>query len=167
MRTSDFDYDLPESYIAQRPVEPRDSARLLVVDRKTGALTHRIFREVGEYFCPGDLLIANESRVIPARLFARKVPSGGKVELLLLARRDARTWESLVRGRKTPAGTRLALSERDSADSQPVVEGEVIAWTESGGRLIRWERPIDDLLDRLGIIPLPPYVHVPLADPER
>jgi S-adenosylmethionine:tRNA ribosyltransferase-isomerase len=167
VRTSDFCYDLPESYIAQQPVEPRDSSRLLILDRKSGALTHRIFREVGEYLCPGDLLIANESRVIPARLFAHKVPSGGKVELLLLARRDERTWESLVRGRKTPAGTWLALSERDDTDSSPVVKGEVVAWTESGERLIRWERPIDDLLDRLGIIPLPPYVHVPLADPER
>jgi S-adenosylmethionine:tRNA ribosyltransferase-isomerase len=167
VKTSDFDYDLPESYIAQQPIEPRDSSRLLVVDRETGALTHRVFRDIIEYLCPGDLLIANESRVIPARLFARKAPSGGKVELLLLARRDERTWESLVKGRKTPVGTRLVLFETREEAESPVVEGEIIAWTESGGRLIRWQRPIDDLLDRLGIVPLPPYVHVPLADPER
>jgi len=167
VKTSDFDYDLPESYIAQQPIEPRDSSRLLVVDRKTGALTHRVFRDILEYLSPGDLLIANESRVIPARLFARKAPSGGKVELLLLARRDERTWESLVKGRKTPVGTRLALYETRDGTESPVVEGEIVAWTESGGRLIRWQRPIDDLLDRLGIVPLPPYVHVPLADPER
>jgi S-adenosylmethionine:tRNA ribosyltransferase-isomerase len=167
VKTSDFEYDLPESYIAQQPVEPRDSSRLLIIDRKTGTLTHRVFREIGEYLRPGDLLVANESRVIPARLFARKVPSGGKVELLLLARRDERTWESLVKGRKTPVGTRLALFETKGKEALPVVEGEITAWTESGVRLIRWERPIDDLLDRLGAIPLPPYVHVPLADPER
>ena len=167
MKTSDFEYDLPESYIAQQPVEPRDSSRLLIIDRETGTLTHRVFREIGEYLRPGDLLVANESRVIPARLFARKVPSGGKVEVLLLARRDERTWESLVKGRKTPVGTRLALFETKGKGAFPVVEGEIAAWTQSGGRLIRWERPIDDLLDRLGVIPLPPYVHVPLADPER
>jgi S-adenosylmethionine:tRNA ribosyltransferase-isomerase len=165
VKTSEFDYDLPQSYVAQRPVEPRDSSRLLVVDRKTGALTHRIFREIGEYLSPGDLLVANESRVIPARLFAHKVPSGGKVELLLLKRQDEQTWESLVKGRKTPVGTRLALSTAE--DLAPVVEGKVVAWTESGGRLIRWDRPIDALLDELGIVPLPPYIHVPLADPER
>ena len=109
MKTSDFDYDLPESYIAQKPVEPRDSARLLVVDRAADTLTHRTFHDIGEYLRPGDLLVANESRVIPARLWARKVPSGGKVELLLLSRQDAQTWEALVKGRKTPVGTRLAL----------------------------------------------------------
>ena len=167
MKTADFDYELPESYIAQQPVEPRDASRLLVVDRKTGTYTHRIFRDIGEYLQPGDLLVANESRVIPARLQARKVPTGGKVELLLLARRDERTWEALVRGRKTPVGTQLGLVPPGDGDASPVVEGEVIAWTESGGRLIEWERPIDDLLDELGIVPLPPYIHAPLADAER
>ncbi len=165
MKTADYDYDLPESYIAQEPVEPRDSSRLLVVDRATGALSHRIFRDISEYLRPGDLLIANESRVIPARLFALKVPTGGRVELLLLARHDAHTWESLVRGRKTSVGTRLAL--RRPGQEIPAAEGEVVAWTESGGRLIRWDRPIDDLLDELGAVPLPPYIHAPIPDPER
>jgi len=165
VRTADFDYHLPESYIAQRPVEPRDSSRLLVVDRATGSLTHRTFRDIGEYLRSGDLLVANESRVIPARLFARKLPDGGKVELLLLTRQEEHTWESLVKGRKTPVGTRLALYRE--GEKTPAVEGEIVAWTDSGGRLIRWDRDIDGLLDELGIVPLPPYIRAPIADLER
>jgi len=167
VKTADFDYDLPESYIAQQPIEPRDASRLLVIDRATGTFAHRTFRDIGDYLRPGDLLVANESRVIPARLQARKLPTGGKVELLLLARRDDQTWEALVRGRKTPVGARLGLVPPDTEDALPLVAGDVIAWTESGGRLIRWEQPIDELLDDLGIVPLPPYIHAPLADPER
>ncbi len=167
MKTADFDYDLPASYIAQQPIEPRDASRLLVVDRKAGTFAHRVFRDIIDYLRPGDLLVANESRVIPARLHARKVPTGGRVELLLLARHGDTTWEALVGGRKTPVGTRLGLVPPDEEDASPLVEGKVIAWTESGGRLVCWERPIDDLLDELGIVPLPPYIHAPLADPER
>lgn len=173
MKTADFDYELPESYIAQRPAEPRDSARLMVVERATGAIEHRIFREIGEYLRAGDLLVANESRVIPARLFARKVPDGdggrigGRVELLLLSRQDELTWEALVRGRKTPVGTRLAVYRPGREDDPPALLGEVVSWTEAGGRLIRWERPIEPLLDELGVVPLPPYIHAPLHDPER
>jgi len=137
----------------------------MIVDRATGSLEHRIFGDIGAYLRPGDMLVANESRVIPARLFARKVPTGGKVELLLLARRDDVTWEVLVKGRKTAVGTRLALYRPGSPD--PALHGEVIAWTESGGRLVRWQCPIEPLLDELGIVPLPPYIHTPLADPER
>jgi len=171
MKTSDFDYDLPESYIAQTPVEPRDSARLLVVDRTAGTLAHRTFRDIGEYLRPGDLLVANESRVIPARLWARKVPTGGQVELLLLSRHDKQTWETLVKGRKTPVGTRLTLHrpepESPALPELPALEGQVIAWTESGGRLIRFESDIEPLLDALGTVPLPPYIKSPIADPER
>jgi S-adenosylmethionine:tRNA ribosyltransferase-isomerase len=167
MRTSDFDYDLPPTYIAQKPVEPRDSARLLVVHRATSDLEHRIFRDIGDYLRPGDLLVANESRVIPARLHARKVPSGGQVELLLLSRQDERTWTTLVKGRKTPVGTRLALYRPDADDDSPALEGEIIAWTESGGRSIRWERPVEPFLQEMGTVPLPPYIRVPIADPER
>ncbi|MBN1581292.1 MAG: tRNA preQ1(34) S-adenosylmethionine ribosyltransferase-isomerase QueA [Anaerolineae bacterium] len=166
MKTSEFDYDLPESFIAQTPIEPRDSSRLMVVNRRKGTITHRIFRDIGDYVQPGDLLIANQSRVIPARLFARKVPGGGKVELLLLARRDALTWESLVKGRKTPVGTELVLTDPQQK-GRPVAQGKILAWTESGGRLIRWDHPIDPYLEDLGIVPLPPYIHTPLADPER
>ncbi len=164
VKTAEFDYELPESYIAQRPAEPRDSARLMVVERATGTIAHRIFREIGEYLRPGDLLVANESRVIPARLWAHKIPSGGRVELLLLSRHDQLTWETLVRGRKTPVGTRLAIYQQDGT---PALSGEIIAWTEAGGRLIRWERPIEPLLDELGVVPLPPYIRTPLHDPER
>ena len=180
MQTSDFDYDLPSSYIAQKPVEPRDSARLLVVHRATGKLEHRVFCDIGAYLRPGDLLIANESRVLPARLHARKVPSGGQVELLLLSRQDERTWEALVKGRRTPVGTRLALrrpGQPDASSGEPdeasgeegpaAIEGEIVAWTDSGGRLIRWNRAVEPFLDELGTVPLPPYIHAPIADPER
>ncbi len=166
MKTSDFDYHLPESLIAQTPVEPRSVARLLVLDRHTGRIEHRIFGEIGDYLQPGDLLIANSSRVIPARLPARKWPSGGKVELLLLSRRDELTWEALVQGRKTPVGTRLALWPAGQG-TQPALIGEVLSITLAGGRLVRWERPIEPLLDQIGQMPLPPYIHTPLADPER
>jgi S-adenosylmethionine:tRNA ribosyltransferase-isomerase len=167
VKTSDFDYDLPPSYIAQNPAEPRDSARLLVLDRATGELEHRVFRDIGAYLRPGDLLVANETRVIPARLQARKSPSGGYVELLLLSRKDERTWEALVRGRKTPVGTRLALERPGRKAEPPPVEGQVVAWTASGGRLIRWDKPVEPFLDELGTVPLPPYVRAPIADPER
>jgi S-adenosylmethionine:tRNA ribosyltransferase-isomerase len=167
VKTSDFDYHLPTSYIAQAAAEPRDSARLLVVDRATGALTHRIFRDIGAYLRPGDLLVANESRVIPARLQALKIPSGGKVELLLLARQDDLTWEALVKGRRTPVGTRLALHVPGKAGDAPAIEGQIVAWTKSGGRLIRWDTPVEPHLDALGTVPLPPYIRAPIADPER
>lgn len=162
MKTTDFDYELPPELIAQTPIEPRDASRLLVVDRASGRLTHRIFRDIGEYLHPGDLLVANESRVIPARLRARKVPTGGKVELLLLAKRDERTWEALVKGRKVLPGYRLAIGR-----GKRRVEGEVLEITASGGRLIAFDQPIEPLLDRLGIIPLPPYIHTPLTNTER
>src|SRR5512135_3170172 len=105
IRTSDFDYVLPESFIAQTPLEPRDSSRLLVLHRDSGAVEHRIFREIGEYLRPADLLVLNQTRVIPARLFARK-PTGGRVEVLLLRRLDALTWEALVGGKGMSAGKR-------------------------------------------------------------
>src|SRR5512138_3844960 len=108
MQTSDFDYHLPESSIAQTPAEPRDSSRLLVLHRDTGQLDHRVFRDVGDYLRPGDLLVLNQTRVIPARIYARK-PTGGHVELLLLRRRDALTWETLVGGKGVRTGTKLRL----------------------------------------------------------
>src|SRR5512133_2620623 len=103
MQTSDFNYDLPESSIAQSPVEPRDSSRLLVLHRNTGELDHRSFREVGDYLRAGDLLVLNKTRVIPARIYARK-ETGGRVELLLLRRRDELTWEGLVGGKGLRVG---------------------------------------------------------------
>lgn len=169
MKTSDFVYELPQELIAQTPVEPRDASRLLVLDRRTGEIAHRRFREIGEYLRPGDLLVANESRVIPARLFGRKIPSGGKVELLLLTRRDERSWEALVRGRRVRPGDRIGLPDR--GEPAPMeryrVFGEVLQDTPSGGRLIRFTQPLEPLLDELGVVPLPPYIHQPLADAER
>jgi len=162
--TKEFDYNLPPELIAQRAIEPRDASRLLVVDRATGHLEHRRFRDIENYLRPGDLLVANESRVIPARLCARKVPSGGKVELLLLAKRDATRWEALVKGRRALPGQRLEIV---SAAGEPVVEGEVEDTTPSGGRLVRFEEPIEAHLQDSGIVPLPPYIHEPLADVER
>jgi len=162
LRTREFDYELPPELIAQTPVEPRDASRLMVVHRDTGRIEHRIFRDIGEYLRPGDLLVCNQSRVIPARLFARKVPTGGKVELLLLSKRGDATWEVLVKGRKVRPGQRLAVGEGERR-----VEAEVLEVTLAGGRLLHFQRPIEPLLDELGVIPLPPYIHQPLRDAER
>ncbi|MCR4406260.1 MAG: tRNA preQ1(34) S-adenosylmethionine ribosyltransferase-isomerase QueA [Anaerolineae bacterium] len=162
MKTSDFDYTLPPELIAQTPIEPRDASRLLVLDRASGQLTHSFFRDIGTYLRPGDLLVANESRVIPARLQARKIPTGGKIELLLVAKRDERTWETLVKGRKLVPGHELAIGHDEDQ-----VTGRVLEITKAGGRLINFEQPIEPLLDKLGVIPLPPYIHTPLADAER
>ena len=169
MRTADFRYDLPERLIAQHPVEPRDSSRLLVVDRATGQLAHRRFRNIGDCLRPGDLLVANESRVIPARVYGRKVPSGGKVELLLLSRRNDTHWEALVKGRRVAPGDHIGLPDRGqpAPPEDYAIIGEAVEETPSGGRLLRFPRPIDGLLDQLGMVPLPPYIHEPLDDPER
>ncbi len=166
MKTGDFDYDLPPERIAQTPVEPRDASRLMVVHRQTGRIEHRIFRDIGDYLRPGDLLVLNQTRVIPARLFGRKAATGGKVELLLLNRRDAQSWEALVRGKGLRPGVQIEIR---SAGPQPAitVRAEILAGTESGSRLVRFERPIEPLLDQLGVMPLPPYIHEPLRDPER
>lgn len=177
MRTSEFDYHLPPDRIAQTPIEPRDAARLLVVHRDSGQIEHRTFRDIVEYLQPADLLIANDSRVIPARLFARKVPTGGRVELLLLRRRRERTWEALVKGRKIVPGVKLALLPSHLANqpssqlfpaqgAKPIV-GEVLEITPGGGRLIEFDQPITPHLEALGETPLPPYIHEPLADSER
>jgi S-adenosylmethionine:tRNA ribosyltransferase-isomerase len=168
MRTSDFDYELPPELIAQAPVEPRDASRLLVMHRDTGRLEHRVFRDLVEYLRPGDLLIANDSRVIPARLFARKRPTGGRVELLLLNRRDERTWEVLVGGKRVRPGTQLELVDAASwlPETSPVT-AEVVADLDGPRRLVRFDRAIEPLLPELGETPLPPYVHQALADPER
>jgi len=175
MKTSDFDYKLPPERIAQSPVEPRDASRLMVVHRDSGTIEHRIFRQIGDYLQPGDLLVLNQTRVIPARLFGRKAETGGKVELLLLNRRDEHTWEALVRGKGLRPGRRIEIQaasaglegEEPQRDAVPSLGAEIIAETGSGGRLIRFEARIEPLLDRLGVVPLPPYIHEPLADAER
>lgn len=163
MRVSDFDYELPEDLIAQQPVEPRDAARLLVVDRETGRLEHRRFRDLPRYLTAGDVLVLNDTRVIPARLFGLKEPTGGRVEVLLLERREPDVWEALVRpGRRVPAGSRVAFG-------QGGLRAVVLDRTEAGGRLLRFEPAgeLDRRLGELGQMPLPPYIRAPLCDPER
>jgi S-adenosylmethionine:tRNA ribosyltransferase-isomerase len=163
MKTAEFDYHLPKELIAQFPIEPRDASRLMVLDRQTGAIAHRVFRDLPEYLAAGDVLVCNNSRVIPARLFGRKVPTGGKVELLLVAKRGERVWEVLTKGRKVIMGTQIKL-DRDHGDG---IIGTVIGQEREGTRLMEFETAIEPLLDELGIIPLPPYIHEPLEDPER
>jgi len=163
MRTSDFDYPLPERLIAQTPVEPRDHSRLLVLHRDTGAIEHRRFYEIGDYLRRGDLLVFNDSRVIPARLFGRRPGTGGKVELLLLRRMPDGAWEALAKpGRRVQPGARVRLGGEDGA---PSVEAEVVGVGEGGVRTVRFSD--ESALDRLGVVPLPPYIRAPLADPER
>ncbi len=163
MKTNDFDYYLPQDLIAQSPIEPRDASRLMVLDRQTGAIEHRTFHELANYLAAGDVLVCNESRVVPARLFGRKVPTGGKVELLLVAKRGEQAWEVLTKGRKVRAGTRIEL-DRDKGEG---LVGKVIGQVGDGARLIEFEAPIEPLLDELGVVPLPPYIHEPLPEPER
>jgi S-adenosylmethionine:tRNA ribosyltransferase-isomerase len=158
MKTSDFDYNLPESSIAQTPVEPRDSSRLLVLHRDTGELEHRIFRNVIDYLNTGDLLVLNQTRVIPARIYARK-ETGGRVELLLLRRRDELTWEALVGGKGLRVGKLVKVEDGPRAEIM-----EIIAGSE---RVIKFSEPIEPYFSKVGNVPLPPYLHKKLDDPER
>ena len=165
MRTDDFDYDLPPEQIAQIPVEPRDTSRLLVLNRAADTVTHDHFFNVGRYLQPGDLLVANESRVLPARLFGRKA-TGGKIELLLLRRQDAQTWEALIGGRGVRPGVELVFVGQASQDDSDV-RAEVLDVLPHGGRLVRFNQPIETALPELGTMPLPPYIHARLEDQER
>jgi len=158
MQTSSFDYHLPEASIAQTPLEPRDSSRLLVLTRDTGALKHRIFRELGDYLRPNDLLVLNQTRVIPARLFARK-PTGGRVELLLLRRADLLTWECLVGGKGLGIGKCLQVEDGP--------EVQIVDVLDRSRRRVRFEEPIEPYFPKVGHVPLPPYIHEKLSDPER
>ncbi|MGI6368011.1 MAG: tRNA preQ1(34) S-adenosylmethionine ribosyltransferase-isomerase QueA [Anaerolineae bacterium] len=162
MLTADFDYVLPPDRIAQEPVEPRDSSRLLVLDRSSGAIQHSVFRNLLDYLHAGDLLVANITRVLPARMYAHKVPSGGQVELLLLSRLDDLRWRALVTGRRALPGQQLTIGE--GPDALGAVVEEV---TADGGRVIRFAAPPEPHLKRLGEMPLPPYIHTRLADQER
>ena len=158
MNTSDFNYHLPESSIAQTPLEPRDASRLLVLHRDSGALEHRIFREIGEYLRPNDLLVLNQTRVIPARIFARK-PTGGKVELLLLRRRDLLRWEALVGGKGLRLGSKLWVEDGP--------EATIVEFLDGAERLLLFSEPIEPYFPKVGHVPLPPYIHEKLSDPER
>ncbi len=161
MLVTDFNYELPQELIAQHPMEPRDHSRLLVVDKCTGALEHRHFYDLPDYLRPGDVLVFNDTRVIPARLHGTK-DTGAHVEVFLLTRRNASDWEVLVRpGKKLQVGAKINFSAELSC--------EVIEHTDFGGRVVRFAFTgiFEEILDRLGETPLPPYITAPLEDKER
>ena len=160
MRTGDFDYHLPPHLIAQTTVEPRDSSRLLVLHRSSGALEHRSFHDLGEYLRKGDLLVFNDSRVVPARVLARREETGGKAEFLLLTRLEPGIWRAIGR-----PGRSLRLGSRFLAEGDPELRIEVVEAADNGVRTVRLSR--DDGLDSAGQLALPPYIHEPLEDPER
>ena len=159
MRTEDFDYDLPEDRIAQTPVTPRHDSRLLVLNRENGEIKHEKFWDIDKYVKPGDLLVVNETRVIPARIYAKKQPGGGKVEILLLKKFGPQTWRALGGGKGLKVGRKLTITEG--------LEGEIIEVLEGPERLVRFSEPIEAHLDQIGHVPLPPYIHKKLDDPER
>ncbi len=159
MRTADFDYILPPELIAQRPASPRNSSRLMVLPRDGTPIEHRTFADLPEYLRRGDALVLNETRVIPARLHARKTPGGGRVELLLLRRLEPQVWEALVGGKAVRPGRRL------------IIEGgpEVEVLEDLGGprRALRFSQPLSPQLETLGEMPLPPYIHAPLQSSDE
>jgi S-adenosylmethionine:tRNA ribosyltransferase-isomerase len=160
MNVSDFDYDLPDQYIAQTPLEPRDSSRLMLLKRHTGAIEHHVFRDIVQFIHPGDVLVMNTTRVIPARLRAIKAETGGAAEILLLRQLDETRWYALVGGRRIHVGTGLKLLDHG-------VSVQIIEEMDGSQRLIQFSQPINALLPVLGETPLPPYIHTRLTDSER
>jgi S-adenosylmethionine:tRNA ribosyltransferase-isomerase len=163
MDVKDFYYELPEELIAQDPLEDRSSSRLMVLDKHTGEITHRIFKDILEYLHPGDCLVLNNTKVIPARLFGVKEGTQAKIELLLLKRRENDIWETLVKpGKKAKPGTVILFGDG-------LLKGEIVEVVEDGNRLIRfsYEGIFEEILDQLGQMPLPPYITHQLADKNR
>lgn len=163
MKTSDFDYELPQELIAQTPVEPRDSSRLLVYHRATGIVEHKIFRDIIDYLHAGDVLVINQTRVIPARLYGVKEGTGGAIEFLLLRRLNLTDWEVILKpGKKAKPGARFVFGNGE-------LIAEILIVSEDGGRTVRffYEGVFEDVLDRLGQMPLPPYIHEKLEDKTR
>ncbi|MEW6171494.1 MAG: tRNA preQ1(34) S-adenosylmethionine ribosyltransferase-isomerase QueA [Bacillota bacterium] len=163
MRRSDFDYELPAELIAQEPSPTRDTSRLLVVQRDREGFEHRVFRDIQEYLVPGDILVLNETKVLPVRLYGIKEGTGGRVELLLLRALGGDTWEVLIRpGRRTPPGTRLWFGAG-------LLKGEILERTESGGRVVRFSYRglFEEVLRHVGHVPLPPYIKKELSEPGR
>ena len=169
MRTSDFDYELPPELIAQTPVEPRDSSRLMVLERTTGNTQHRRFTDLLDYLRPDDLMVFNQSRVIPARLFGVRDDNGGRVELLLLRREGDRVWEALARpGRRLRPGATVSINPPDGSpdcESPARLSVEILESRDGGLKAVRLSS--EDSIDRMGHTPLPPYIRQPLDDPER
>ena len=163
MKTHDFYYDLPEELIAQTPLSKRDESRLLVLNRETGALEHKHFFDILEYLHPGDCLVVNNSRVLPARLLGKRLPSGGAVEVLLLRDKGNDTWECLTKpGRKTPVGTILHFADG-------LLQAEVVGSLDDGNKLVHftYKGIFLEILEQLGKMPLPPYIREELQDGER
>ena len=163
MKTQDFMYDLPESSIAQSPIEPRDHSRLMVLDKNSDTVEHKHFYDIIDYLNPGDVLVINDTRVIPARLLGQKVPSGAACEIFLLKQLAPKRWETLVRpGKKLRSGAQVSFGD-----------GRLIAnigeTTAAGGRVVDFEcdGPFEATLEALGEMPLPPYIHEKLVDKER
>jgi len=163
MKTSDFYYDLPQELIAQDPLADRSSSRLLVLDRNTGEMEHKVFRDITDYLQPGDCLVVNNTRVIPARLMGVKEDTGAGIEVLLLTRKSDNVWETLVKpGKKARPGARIVFGDG-------LLKAEVLEVAEEGNRLIRFEYEgiFEEILDRLGQMPLPPYITHQLQDKNR
>jgi S-adenosylmethionine:tRNA ribosyltransferase-isomerase len=158
MRTSDFDYELPRECIAQVPVEPRHSSRLIILDRASHLLEHDIFWNLDHWLHAGDLLILNTTRVIPARIYAQKIPGSGKIELLLLRKIHPTVWETLVGGKGMNKGKEFSLGPLTGTIKQVLVGPQ---------RLVEFSEPIDPYLEQIGMMPLPPYIHEKLQDRNR
>ena len=166
MRTSDFDYPLPPELIAQTPAEPRDSSRLLVLDRATGQTEHRCFTDILEYLRPGDLMVFNQSRVIPARLFGVRDDNGGRVEFLLLRREGGGVWEALARpGRRLRPGATVTVTPPGDSSPPTPLSIEVLESRPNGIKAVRLSS--EEAIDRMGHTPLPPYIRRALDDPGR
>jgi S-adenosylmethionine:tRNA ribosyltransferase-isomerase len=163
MKTSDFSYDLPEELIAQDPLEDRSSSRLLLLNKHTGQYEHKVFHDIIDYLHPGDCLVLNDTKVIPARLIGEREETGGKVEVLLLKRKSDNVWETLVKpGKKARPGMRLTFGNG-------ILNARVLDVVEEGNRLIQFEYDgiWEEILDRLGQMPLPPYITHRLEDKDR
>ena len=159
MLTSDFDYYLPLDRIAQTPVEPRHSSRLLVLNRGSGELEHKVFLDLTDYLHPGDLLVMNDTRVIPARIYAKKIPGGGKIELLLLKKKSDTVWETLVGGKGMVKGRSFLLPNG--------LVGRIYEILDGAKRLVEFSEAVEPYLTQIGNVPLPPYIHETLNDAER
>jgi len=159
LKTADFDYHLPEEFIAQTPLERRDASRLLILRRDSETLEHAHFRDLGGFLRPNDILVLNQTRVIPARLFGRKIPTGGRVELLLLRRQEAQVWETLAGGKGLVPGKKVQIEDGPQA--------EIMADLGGPRRLVRFDEPLSSQLESIGHVPLPPYIHTHLDEPER
>lgn len=163
MKLQDYDYYLPEELIAQEPIEPRDNSRLMIIDKKNKTIEHDRFKKILEYINPGDALVVNNTRVIPARLFGEKEGTGAKIEVVLLTRINNNQWEVLVKpGKKARPGTSIIFGDGE-------LKAEVLETTEVGGRILEfsYQGIFEEVLDKLGQMPLPPYINYDLQDKER